>query len=129
MNSTQHPSVEGEILKLVKLNNDSFQAEEDADAARMGSLLAPDFTILRPGDLEKLKVVTRDDFLNGLAARRRLIEDVCVKPFGEVAVITSLLSIHDEQGQTTGRFWNTKVCVKQANGEWLIRDWRVNRIS
>lgn len=129
MNTTHQQPVEGEILKLVKLNNDSFQAEESADAAQMARLLTLDFTILRPKDLEKGKVVTRDEFLDDLAARGRLVEDICVRLFGEVAVVTSLLSTHDEQRQATGRFWNTKVCVKQVNGEWLIRDWRVNRIS
>jgi len=126
MNATHHSAVAGEILKLVKLNNDSFQAEENADAEQMARLLADGFTILRPGDLKQGKVVTSTEFLQGLAARGRLVEDICIRLFGEVAVITSLLSTHGEQA---GLFWNTKVCVKQANGEWLIRDWRVNRIS
>lgn len=126
--SHNNQSVEGEVMKLIKLNNDSFQAEENEDAVQLARFLTEDFTILRPKDLKDLKVPRKDELLKDLAARGRVIEDTCVRPFGDVAVVTSLLTTH-ENGQRTGCFWNTKVCVRQENGEWLIRDWRVNRIS
>ena len=113
-----------DVARLMELNNSSFQAEEDGNSELLASLLTEDFKIVR----SNFRISDRQTMLDEVPAnarRGRAIDEVRVTIYGTSAVVTSHLTIRNEDA--TNHFWNTKVFVKQ-DGEWRCHVWQVARL-
>lgn len=113
-----------EVAKLMEVNNQSFQAEEDGNSEVLASLLTEDFKIVR----SNFSISDRQTMLDEVPAnarRGRMVDEVGVTIYGTSAVVTSHLTIKNQDASS--HFWNTKVFVKQ-DGEWLCRVWQVARL-
>ena len=114
--------------QLSELNRKTFAAEDHASRDELGPELTDDFKIAR-GNWE---IEGKEQMLTRVAAdtsgRTRTIDEESVRIWETSAVVTSRVTVLERDGSVVGRFWNTKVCVKQG-ADWKCRAWQVARIT
>jgi hypothetical protein len=113
--------------KLSELNRKTFAAEDHSSRDELAPHLTDDFKVAR-GNWE---IENKEQMLTRVAAdksgRTRRIDEESVHIWDTSGVVTSRLTLLERDGTAVGRFWNTKVCVKQGDG-WKCLAWQVARI-
>lgn len=113
-----------ELTKLMELSRRLFEAEENGDRGVLASLLTDDFKIVR-SNLTVSDLHAMLDKVSANAGLGRVVVDSGARIFGNIAVVTSLVTTKNQDPE--GRFWNTQVFVK-TDGEWPCRAWQVARL-
>jgi len=114
--------------ELRRLNRESFRAEDQRAAERLGPILADDFRIVRATYAVEDKATMLARIAADTSGRRREVSDEQVQLYGDSAVVTSLVTLREPTGEVVGHFWNTKLFVRGGAG-WQCAIWQVARIA
>ena len=120
-----HTTPEAEVQGL---NQDSFRAEDDPETAKsiLDTLLSSDFYIVRARGVIQDKQQMIDHAAGDTSGRLRRLEEVDVRVYGDTGVARTLLTLLEPTGEEVGRYWNTKVFVRQEPG-WKCVAWHVTQ--
>jgi ketosteroid isomerase-like protein len=116
--------------ELRELNRRSFQAEDSPEDAAtiLEPLLSSDFSIVRARGVVQNRQQMIDQARNDTTGRLRRLEEEQVRVYGDAAVARTLLTLLEPGGQEVGRYWNTKVFVRQEPG-WKCIAWHVTQVE
>jgi hypothetical protein len=112
--------------EIVRLNRESFKAEDSRSRQMLEPILADDFLIVRSRGNTQSKTQMLDG-LESSARGQRVIKRELVEFYDpDTAAAMTLIEYSEER--VVGLFWNTKLFVRKA-GSWRCRTWQVMRIS
>ena len=119
---------ESDEVELKKANRDSFAAEDLGSRSKMEPILADDFHIVRNSVRVEEKGAMLDNVASGKGKGKREVSDERVWISGDRAVVTSLITFSNDNGDFVGRFWNTKVFSRREGSGWLCTAWQVTKV-
>ena len=114
--------------QLTTLNAQILQAEEAGLPDQIAPHLHENFTIIRASG----KKENRQAFLDAVPAnanRGRSADQLEIHPYGDCAVVIICVttSQNKDGAPAVGRFWNTRVFIRQS-GQWRCVAWQVTEI-
>lgn len=117
------------INNLIKLNRDTFKAEDDANSELLERIMADEFRIIRSNLIIEDKPAMLCRVAADTSQRIREVDNESeeVRIFGDSAVVTCRITLKEEGGEVFGQFWNTKVFVNRE-GEWKCVVWQVAKL-